>query len=133
MSFFDNLKKSIGIKGTNQSIPQSKGNILGTGNKPQQNVDNSESQPYSIFEKVFNEEKMGLSIIESKERLPMDNTNAAGQISRPVVHTVAPGSEGNRLGIIPGDIILSLNGMELTHFDDFYNFIKGLGRPLTLK
>jgi S1-C subfamily serine protease len=133
MSFFDNLKKSIGIKGNNQPAAQSKGNILGTGKPPQQAAGNQDSLPYLVFEKVFNEDKMGLAIIESKEKLPIDNSNVSEQISRPVVHTVAPESEGSKLGVVPGDIILSLNGMELTHFDDFYNFIKGLGRPLTLK
>lgn len=31
------------------------------------------------------------------------------------------------------DVIISLNGHELTQFDDFYNFLAGMSRPLTIQ
>jgi hypothetical protein len=32
-----------------------------------------------------------------------------------------------------GDSIIGLEGNDLTHFDDFFNFIEAIGRPITIR
>ena len=96
---------------------------------------NEETAEYSIFELTFLQEKMGMSINEFTEMLPIDNKQASRSIptSRAIVSAVKAGSEGQDLGVMVGDIIVSLNKHQLTNFEDFYNFIVALGRPMTIQ
>jgi membrane-associated protease RseP (regulator of RpoE activity) len=130
MSFFDSLKKSIGLK---KEPPTTKpGRVLGNGKPAETKESQSPTSPtYQVFEKIFHDEKIGIGLVEFKEKLPIDSSDRV--VARPAVVTIAPDSESHRHGIQQGDVILSLNGQELTQFEDFYNFIVALGRPLTIK
>ena len=115
--------------GKKSQTPTNKpGHVLGNG-KPQE-----KPQPvapaYVIYEKTFVEEKIGIGLAEYREILPIDNGNV---VTRAVVHSIAGGSESAKAGVMVGDVLLSLNGQEFSEFDDFFNFIVALGRPLTIK
>jgi hypothetical protein len=36
-------------------------------------------------------------------------------------------------GVQVGDSVIGLEGNDLTHFDDFFNFIEAIGRPITIR
>eukprot|EP01031_Cornospumella_fuschlensis_P027143 gene27143-32789_t len=146
-SFFDSMKKSLGMS---RSKVESKGHILG-GAPPQvqpvnstpqssqaiassKEVVDSVSEEYWEFELQFRAEKMGMQIREHKGAIvdPNDPTKVL-EVSQAMVSAVAPGSEAFSLGILDEDIIVALNGHNLTHFDDFYNFIVGTGRPVMIQ
>ena len=138
MSFLDNMKKTLGMSKTNAF--SGTGNILGRSNTTSQSAGyftgytNEETSDYHVFELLFVEEKMGMSINENRDSLPIDKgTNRSATHTRAIVSDVKPNSEAQKLGILPGDIIVSLNKHQLNNFEDFYNFIIALGRPLTIQ
>lgn len=103
---FDSLKKSLGLSKVRQ---ESKGQRLGTAAEDAQ-VKAARKQPqvshglsdgsYDIFDHLFHESKLGMSIVESQERLPVDYNESGDttQYSRAKVNHVNPGGEAERLG-----------------------------------
>lgn len=135
-SFFDSMKKSLGMKA---SPFGGTGQVLGSRNTASgagyfTGYNNEETSDYTVFELIFIQDKMGMSINECVEMLPIDvKGSRAANFSRAVVSAVKAGSEAETLGVIVGDIIVSLNKHQLTNFEDFYNFIVALGRPMTIQ
>ena len=137
MSFFDSMKKSLGLKsspfgGVGQVLGRS-GTSASQGAGYFTGYTNEETADYMVFEMIFVQEKMGMSINEYKDILPIDGNNRAADFSRAVVSAVKANSEAESLGVVVGDIIVSLNKHQLTNFEDFYNFIVALGRPMTIQ
>lgn len=92
---FDSLKKSLGLSKARQ---ESKGNRLGTAEEAQQSKKTASNTPgYEIYERYFNQQKLGMAIVESGDLLPIDGPTK-GPISHVLVDSVTSGSEANQNG-----------------------------------
>ncbi len=115
------------------------GGLTATGSGVQYN--NETRDQYMVFEAIFTQDRLGMSINEYKDQLPIDkasrsmisSSKRSQLVSRPIVSDVKPDSEAARNGISIGDVIISLNRNQLTNFEDFYNFVLALGRPVTVQ
>jgi predicted metalloprotease with PDZ domain len=108
-SFFSSLKKATGLGSSKQKLPEI-------------------SPSYSQYEVVFVESILGLSVSEIKIAVgPASNIE-----SRPHVTAVTPGSAADVAGVRKGDIVIALEGDYSVRFDCFYEFLKTMGRPLTM-
>lgn len=114
---FDSIKKSLGLSKSRQ---ESKGQRLGTAAEDaeakaakiqsQSAVSSSGGQTpvpsqvadYEIVARVFHEQKLGITIIESQNRLPIDAVDSTNNISRACVNEVSPSGEAARLGMFFG-------------------------------
>lgn len=144
-SFFDNMKKTMGLSKPKQ--PKSTGHVLGgapiaaADARPQSAARSASESKGEVakdefweFELEFTAEKMGMNIKEVKVGMPNpDSPEEVVEVSQAMVATITPGSQAASLGVKDGDIIVALNGHMLTAFDDFYNFILALGRPLRIR
>jgi hypothetical protein len=90
----------------------------------------STASSYELLDRFFHEQKLGMSITECRERLPIDNGTSTP--SRPQVNETNTGGEAAKLGIRSGDIIISLNDSQLQEFQDFYDIVPALERPVKI-
>lgn len=111
---FDSIKKSLGLSKSRQ---ESKGQRLGTAAEDaeakaakiqsQSQVSASGGQTplpsrlsdYEIVDRVFHEQKLGITIVESRDRLPIDAIDTSDNVSRACVNEVSPSGEASRLGM----------------------------------
>lgn len=164
---FDSIKKSLGLSKSRQ---ESKGQRLGTAAEDaeakaariqsQSQVSSSGAQTpvpsratdYEIVDRLFREQKLGITIIESRNRLPIDAMDTADNVSRACVNEVSSSGEAARLGtfqaicraqlalnslkfplgIRKGDYIIALNDAVLQQFDDFHAIVGALERPVKI-
>lgn len=113
MSFFDSVKKSLGI------------------NK-EKLTDNAPGRPDYQFEITFVEEKLGIGI--SKYTGDMSHLGVAAMGSKeerscPVVTNF----DSRIYDVKPGDLIIALEGNPISSFDDFTSIIKAIGRPVKIR
>jgi hypothetical protein len=134
MSFFDSVKKSLGISKDKSASAGGGGN-------------------YDQFEITFTEEKLGLGIIKYSGEMPhltsRESTGAA--TSCPVVTTYESRRHGNTASfsstlkrhssmasrppadIQPGDLIIAIEGNPISSFEDFASIVQALGRPVRIR
>ena len=96
MFLADALRKAIGGKGKNESKFTGRGHVL--GNRNENASDSPKLQTYKIFDIIFTEDKMGMSIQEYPHRLPIDNLTGYFH-KRAVVLAVDPSSQAFKQGI----------------------------------
>ncbi len=132
MSLFSSIKSSLGLSKARQ---ESKGHRLGNGSDKSASkaTSNQGSGGSGYFTRDFQSEKLGMSVAEVSVTLPGDNVTGSGAKSRPEVTDIALNSEAAQKGIQRGDIIISLGGYELQSFNEFFDIIGGLDRPLQIK
>lgn len=145
MPIFDNIKKQLGFSKEKQ---QSQGYILGHGQQqPQQQPQqrsvaaSSSSAPEAAqvindefweFELEFTAEKLGMTIQEAKSRV-RDPSGKVVELSQAMVAAVVPNSQAATLDVRVGDLITTLNGHTISVYEDFYNFLVGVGRPVRIR
>lgn len=72
------------------------------------------------FDVVFSEKSLGLKV-------------SSDHTSRPIVEEVISNTEAESARILPGDVIVAIEGNSVSSFDDFMSTITALDRPITLK
>lgn len=110
MSFFDSVKKSLGMSKEKQSTSRN---------------------AYDQFEFTFIEEKLGIGISKYTGVMPHlnDPTNTKEERSCPVVTNF----DAHKYDVQPGDLIVALEGNPISSFDDFTTIIKAIGRPVRIR
>lgn len=108
-SFLGNLKKTLGI---------AKDKLV---NKPESS--------YEIFEVVFVESILGMSVSE----IEIAMYSASNIESRPHVTAVTSQSAAMLAGVRTGDVITALEGDRNVRFATFNEFLSKLGRPVTIE
>lgn len=117
MSFFDSVKKSLGMSKDKQA--------------PVANRVGSTGSTFDQFEFTFVEEKLGIGISKYTGVMPHLDTASNPQEDRscPVVTNF----DAHKYDIQPGDLIVALEGNPISSFDDFTTIVKAIGRPVRIR
>jgi hypothetical protein len=139
MSIFDKIKGALGFSSTNKT--NGKGHILGSAASPatptvfkstiSSNSSNAVQFPY--YDVSFYDDKIGIEL-ESHHVSHQDNSPLIQHLSLAIYITyVIPGQEANRRGVKVGDQIVSVDGNEVSHPEDFVTILSAIARPVTIR
>lgn len=113
MSFFDSVKKSLGMS---KDKPTEQGRA---------------GRDYDQFEITFVEEKLGIGISKYTGDMPHFSSppSTGEERSCPVVTSF----DSRTYDVQPGDLIVALEGNQISSFDDFKSIIAAIGRPVRIR
>lgn len=80
---------------------------------------------------TFSEEKIGMAVVSTSGPLSFSAVDASVKVL-PVVSTVVLSSPASKAGVLVGDVVIGLEGNNLTCFEDFESFFTAIGRPISV-
>jgi hypothetical protein len=121
-SILDKIKNKLGM--TNAQA-DSKGHVLGTRESntmtplPRPEVTQEKEEP-KVIEVCFEEQTMGMQVESAKDGLPR-------------ITKVFEGSIAARKGVCIGDLIIAIDNLEISSYDQCMELLQNSVRPLNLR